>query len=47
MEDKIKGGQTEDGGGDDDGKAKHGGDDEWGSGHARLFCSDALRMQRL
>src|ERR1700686_2041456 len=47
MENKIESGRTEDGSGDEDGKAEHGGDDEWTSGHARLFCSDALRMERL
>src|ERR1700693_2785953 len=47
MENKIESGRTEDGSGDEDGKAEHGGDDERSSGHARLFCSDALRVQRL
>src|SRR6266852_7312446 len=47
MENKIKSGRAEDSGGDEDGKTEHGSDDEWGSGHARLFCGDALRMQRL
>src|SRR6266404_267719 len=47
MEKKIESGRAEDGGGDEDGETEHGSDNESGPGHARLFCCDALRVQRL
>src|SRR6266481_2281208 len=47
MEDKIKGGRAVDSRGNQEGKTKDCDDDKRGSGHARLFRRDALRVQRL